>query len=404
MERATLSRWLVSVGDTVKIGDLLAEVEADKATMEVEATDAGRISEILVDAGTSDVAVGAVIARLGSPEEVGRSAAAPVPATVDIREGCSGLARETVQVSPAVVAELPEICANATPLARRIATAKGIALEGIRGSGPNDRVTMRDLGLRRRPSSPSQEAAPAPAENSSRSNIPPAGVPVETIALSSMRRTIARRLTEAKQSVPHFYLTVHCNLDPLLALRRELNATLANRGVKLSINDLLTKAMALALRRVPDANVQFGGDTIHRFGRVDMSLAVAIDGGLVTPVIRDVAALSLSSISRTSKDLAERARAGKLAADDFRGGSASLSNLGMFGVDEIVPILNPPQGLILGIGAGIERPWNVNGSVAMATAITATASFDHRAIDGAIGAAFMSAFRDHVETPLLLLS
>ncbi len=215
-----------------------------------------------------------------------------------------------------------------------------------------------------------------------------------------MRKTIARRLTESKTSVPHFYLTARCNLDPLLALRGRLNAALEGSGIKLSVNDFLIKALALALEEVPDANVQFGGDVLHRFDRVDVSMAVAIDGGVVTPVLRDVGALSLSAIAAQSKALVAKARDGKLTPDDYEGGTASLSNLGMFGIDEMVPVINPPQALILGTAAGSEQPWKVDGEIGLASIMAATASFDRLAIDGAVGAEFMAAFRRLVENPL----
>ena len=233
---------------------------------------------------------------------------------------------------------------------------------------------------------------------------PPEGVPVETVTLSTMRKTIARRLTESKQQVPHFYLTARCNLDPLLKLRVELNASLEARGIKLSVNDLLIKAMALALTQVPDANVQYGGDELHRFNRADISMAVAIDGGLITPVIRDAGSLSLSAIAQAAKALANKAREGKLMPEDYQGGTATISNLGMFGIDEMFPVINPPQALILGIGAGVEQPWKVNGDIALATIMSATGSFDHRAIDGAAAAEFMAAIKEFVENPMKLIS
>ena len=233
---------------------------------------------------------------------------------------------------------------------------------------------------------------------------PPAGVPVETIKLPGMRRTIARRLTQSKQTTPHFYLTVRCNIDALLKLRQEINHSVSDHGVKLSVNDFLIKAMARAMELVPDTNVQFGGEHLHRFSRVDIAMAVAIEGGLVTPVIRDAGALSLSAIARQSKALAATARAGKLLPADYEGGTASISNLGMFGIDEMIPVINPPQGLILGIGAGIEQPWKVGGEIALATIMAATASFDHRVIDGAIAAQFMAALRTLIETPMLLVA
>jgi pyruvate dehydrogenase E2 component (dihydrolipoamide acetyltransferase) len=218
-----------------------------------------------------------------------------------------------------------------------------------------------------------------------------------------MRKTIARRLTQSKQTVPHFYLTARCRIDALLKLRAEINARLADQGIRISVNDLLIKAMAKAMEKVPDANVQFGGEELHRFARVDIAVAVAIDGGLVTPVIRDAGALSLSAIAGQSRHLAQKAREGKLAPADYEGGTTSLSNLGMFGIDEIVPVINPPHAVILGVGAAIEQPWKVDDQIALATIMAATASFDHRAIDGAAAAQFMAALREHIETPMLLV-
>jgi pyruvate dehydrogenase E2 component (dihydrolipoamide acetyltransferase) len=391
MEKGTLARWLVGEGDEIKPGDLVAEIETDKATMEIEAADGGRMSRLVVPAGTEDVAVGTVIALLGDQAEAVRepvvAAASPAPAP---------------QPAPPAKRLPPAERIKVSPLAQRIAEAKGIDLSGIAGTGPNGRIVRADLGLGPQaaavaPAAPSAPPAPAIAP-------PPAGVPVETVKLSAMRKTIARRLTEAKQTVPHFYLTARCHLDPLLALRDALNASLAARGTRLSVNDMLMKAMALALEAVPDANVQFGGDALHRFGRVDIAMAVAIDGGLITPVIRDVGSLSLSALAQASKAMAAKAREGKLAPEDYQGGTASISNLGMFGIDEMIPVINPPQALILGIGAGIEQPWKVDGALGLATVMAATASFDHRAIDGATAAQFMAAFRELVEAPLRIVS
>jgi pyruvate dehydrogenase E2 component (dihydrolipoamide acetyltransferase) len=394
MEKGTLARWLVGVGDRVKPGDLLAEIETDKATMEFEAIDEGVVSALLVAGGSENVLVGTVIATLGeageaAPAPMSASAAAPVRAAEPALLAAPGAA-------PAKAAAV-----NATPLVRRIADARHIALDRIRGSGARGKIVKADLGLPAVPTVPAPAPATAPVAII---HAPPVGVPVETVKLSGMRKTIARRLTEAKQTVPHFYLTARCQLDALLKLRGEINHSLAARGIKLSVNDLLIKAMAIAMAQVPDVNVQFGGDELHRFGRVDIAMAVAIDGGLVTPVIRDVGALSLSAIARQSQALAEQARAGKLKPEDYQGGTASISNLGMFGIDEMIPVINPPQALILGIGAGVEQPWQVDGQIGLATILAATASFDHRAIDGAAAARFMAALRQLIETPLLLVS
>ncbi|PJG45943.1 pyruvate dehydrogenase complex dihydrolipoamide acetyltransferase [Sphingobium sp. LB126] len=416
MEKGNLAKWLVSEGDSIKPGDLIAEIETDKATMELEAVDEGRITTLVIAAGTDDVAVGTVIALLAAADERADTAtvaqamdedAAPVdpePILVPMGEGVL-LVDAPPSVSASPRRPSPSGRLKVSPLAQRIADAKGMDLEGIVGSGPNGRIVRADL-----PVAPLVVPAPSSLRPGGAADAgtgivpPPAGVPVETVKLSAMRRTIARRLTEAKRTIPHFYLTVRCNIDPLLRLREELNAGLAARGIKLSVNDLLMKAMALALVEVPDANVQYGGDDLHRFGRVDIAMAVAIDGGLITPVIRDVSALSLSAIAQASKGLAVKARAGHLQPEDYQGGTASISNLGMFGIDEMFPVINPPQALILGIGAAVEQPWKVDGELALATIVAATGSFDHRAIDGAIAARFMDAFRTFVETPMLVMS
>ncbi len=395
MEKGTLARWLIAEGDVVMSGDLVAEIETDKATMEFEAVDEGRVSHLLVAEGTDDVPVGTVIALLAQEgEDAPATAPQPLPPT--------SISAEPAPPSHATRTP-PAERISISPLAARIAAAKQIDISGIAGSGPNGRIVRGDI----LPSVPAT-ALPAPFTLQAPAATaimapPPAGVPLETRKLSTMRRTIARRLTEAKQTIPHFYLTARCTLDALLRLRADLNASLAPQGVKLSVNDMLIKAMGLALLRVPDANVQFGGEELHCFSRADIAMAVAIDGGLVTPVIRDVGALSLSAIAQTSKALATKARDGGLLPEDYQGGTASLSNLGMFGIDEMFPVINPPQALILGIAAGIEQPWKVDGQIALATVMAATASFDHRAIDGATAARFMAAFRDLVESPLQIV-
>lgn len=421
MEKGNLAKWLVAEGDMVKAGDLLAEIETDKATMEFEAVDDGRIAKLLVAEGTDDVTVGSVIALLAEDGEAAEAtpadpvAADPAPAAAS---GVETPARAAAAAAPTPVAPVAAEPAPAprpsradrvkvSPLAARIADAKGLDLSGISGTGPNGRIVRADLGISsllaaRAPTASAPAAAPVAAAAASAPS--PAGVPLETIKLSSMRKTIARRLGESKQTVPHFYLTVRCNLDPLLKLRAELNASLAASGVKLSVNDFLIKALALALARVPNANVQFGGDELHRFARADIAVAVAIEGGLITPVIRDAGNRSLSAIATASKSLAARARDGGLQPEDYQGGTASISNLGMFGIDEMIPVINPPQALILGVGAGIEQPWKVDGAMALATVVALTASFDHRAIDGAVGAEFMATLRELVENPMLLLA
>lgn len=419
MEKGTLAKWLVKVGDVVKAGDLIVEIKTDKATMEFEATDEGVVSQILIPDGSEDVPVGTVLALLAEEGE-----AAPEPVLEEAVSAIAGPVEEAAPppAAPPPVAKPPTVPENApphtspfpraqfadkvkvSPLAARVAQVKGIDLAAITGSGSNGRIVRADLGLPMSIAAP-VAAAPTPLAPAPVVAIapPPEGVPVETVKLSGMRKTIARRLTESKQSVPHFYLTARCNLDPLLKLRGELNAGLESRGIKLSVNDMLMKALAMALVQVPDANVQFGGEVLHRFSRVDIAMAVAIDGGLITPVIKGVDTLSLSAIAQKAKDLATKARDGKLAPEDYQGGTCSLSNLGMFGIDEMFPVINPPQALILGIGAGIQQPWNVNGEIQLATMMAATASFDHRAIDGAAAAQFMKAFRELVENPMTIL-
>lgn len=413
MEKGVIAKWLVGVGDVIRAGDVLAEIETDKVTMELEAVDAGMIASIVVTEGTDDVPIGTVIATIAQEGEE----LAPVPEPLVSTSAGS----EIKLASPEPVSDRAaspdmvrgEVAAignriNASPLARRIAGAKGIALEAIKGSGANGRIVKADLGLRPRETG-EPSAPPAIAASSARAAgpvevySPPAGVPYTAVKLTNMRRTIARRLTAAKQTVPHFYLSAHCNMNSLLKLRTELNGSLTDRGVKLSVNDLLIKAMALAMVREPDVNVQFADDEMYRFDRVDLAMAVAIEGGLITPIIHNASGLSLSAIAQQSKLLAKRARDGKLAPEEYQGGTASISNLGMFGIDEMFPVINPPQALILGVGSGIEKPWQVDGALGLATIMTATASFDHRVIDGAAAARFMSALRDLVEQPLQIL-
>jgi pyruvate dehydrogenase E2 component (dihydrolipoamide acetyltransferase) len=351
--------------------------------------------------------------------EVGETTAAPVLEMADTAPASAQTATPApaapppVAATPAPVADpvpasqapAPDNGAiNATPLAKRIATIRGLSLLEITGSGARGRIVKADLGLPSRLAPVAAGSVSAPAAIAGPVDDPPAGVPVDTVKLTTMRKTIARRLTESKQNVPHFYLTARCNIDALNRLRGELNAGLATRGIKLSVNDMLIKAMALAMAAVPDVNVQFGGEVLHRFTRVDISMAVAVEGGLVTPVIRDAGTLSLSAIAQASKALAVKARDGKLVPEDYQGGTASISNLGMFGIDEMFPVINPPQALILGVAAGVEQPWKIDGDIALATIMAATASFDHRAIDGATAAQFMAAFRELVEHPLQIVS
>ncbi len=401
MESGTLSRWLVKAGDNVRPGDIIAEIETDKATSEYAAAVAGVIAAILVPEGSEDVVVGTVIATL-APAGTTDAAPAPPAPNATVVSPAPPPAPVVAPALPVPALAFANDTKDATPLARRLAWARDVSVAGIVGSGAHGRVTRADIGLPSLFVSPANAPAPVPP-GPVPDHAPPPGVPVQTIKLSTMRRTIARRLSDSKQTVPHFYLTVRCNLDPLNRLRAELNAALAEWDIRLSVNDMLVKVMALAMNAVPDVNVQFGGDVLHRFGRADIAMAVAVEGGLVTPVIRGVGELSLSAIAQESRALAAKAREGRLLPEDYQGGTASISNLGMFGIDDMIPVINPPQALILGVAAGIKQPWNVEGEMQLATIMAATASFDHRAIDGAAAAQFMARLRELIETPQLIL-
>jgi pyruvate dehydrogenase E2 component (dihydrolipoamide acetyltransferase) len=423
MEEGTLAKWLVKEGDTVKSGDILAEIETDKATMEFETIDEGTVTKLLVAEGSDGVKVGEVILILAGEDEDASAPApkadtAPAPAkaaapqkepevakhVLSKDEGAATPAPAAPQAAPAASGDR----VKASPLARRLAEQQGVDLSGVTGTGPNGRIVKADLagaqpGQAKPAAAAPQAAAPAPAA----AHIPapaPEGVPSETVKLSNMRKTIARRLSESKQQVPHIYLTVDINLDALLKLRGELNKGLESRGVKLSVNDMLIKAQAAALMEVPACNVQFAGDSLIQFKRADIAVAVSILGGLITPVVTGADTKSLSAIATEVKDLAGRAREGKLQPHEYAGGTASLSNMGMFGIKQFEAIINPPQAMILAIGAGEKRPYVVNDTLQIATVMSATGSFDHRAIDGSDGAAFMAAFKRLCENPLGMLA
>jgi len=404
MEEGTLARWLVKVGDKVRSGDIMAEIETDKATMEFEAVDEGTIADIAVAEGTEGVKVGTVIATLAEEGEdvAAAKVAAPAPAPAARPEPAHAEPVEVRAPTPAPSAP-PSTSSGradvgggdrviASPLAKRIAADKGIDLAGVTGSGPNGRIVKADVE-----GAKPGAAAPAAA-------VPPGETPYVEEKLSGMRKTIARRLTESKQQVPHIYLTVDVRLDALLKLRTELNEALEARGVKLSVNDMLIKALAQALLAVPNCNVQFASDTLLRFGRADISVAVSIPGGLITPIVADAGNKSLSAISTEMKDLATRAREGKLAPSEYQGGTASLSNMGMYGIKQFEAIINPPQAMIMAIGAGEKRPYVVDDALQIASVMSATGSFDHRAIDGADGAQLMQAFKALCEKPLGLVA
>ncbi len=416
MEEGTLAKWLVKAGDSVSSGDLLAEIETDKATMEFEAVDEGVVAELLVPAGTENVKVGTVIARMAG--EVGE-AAAPAPVKAEAApatppQQAAAPVEQKAAPAPAVpmAAKLNgDARLRASPLARRLAAAQNIDLSAVVGSGPNGRIVKADLDGT--PATITPRAAAAQSATTVSATVAPAPVPVdvghptphELVKLSGMRKTIARRLTESKQQVPHIYLTVDIRLDALLKLRGELNDSLAPRGVKLSVNDLLIKALALSLVAVPECNVSFAGDQMLQFARADISVAVSIPAGLITPIVTNADAKSISAISTEMKGLADRAKSGKLAPEEYQGGTASISNMGMMGIKQFEAVINPPQGMILAIGAGERRPWVMpDDSLGVATVMSATGSFDHRAIDGADGARLMAALRELVERPLGLLA
>ncbi len=465
MEEGTLSKWLVKVGDSVQSGDIMAEIETDKATMEFEAVDEGVIAAIVVSEGSENVAVGSVIAMLAEEgEDVSDVSApsadaapartpqpapspAPAPAPTDgpaasptakrlaeangidlgqiegtgpkgkITKGdvetaieAAGGSAVTAPAAAPVPAAAPANVGGrvvASPLAKRIAQQKGIDLAAVAGTGPNGRIVKSDV-VNYTPAAAAETSAPAatPATSAPATAAAPANeydAPFETQKLGNVRKVIARRLTEAKQTVPHIYLTVDVRLDALLSLRKELNASLEADGVKLSVNDLIIKALARALQREPQCNVSYQGDVMHQYTREDVSVAVAAPTGLITPIIRDAGRKGLAEISTEMKELAGKARDGKLQPHEYQGGTVSLSNLGMFGTKQFDAVINPPQGMILAVGAGEQRPYVIDGALGVATVMSVTGSFDHRAIDGVDGAKLLDQFRSLIENPMGLV-
>jgi pyruvate dehydrogenase E2 component (dihydrolipoamide acetyltransferase) len=419
MEEGTLAKWMVKEGDTVKSGDLLAEIETDKATMEFEAVDDGVVSGIFVAEGTEGVKVGTVIAVIsGDGEDVQKPAAKSTPAPAPA-PAPAPIAVPTAKAEPAPVAAAAPKAASedriiASPLAKRMAEQRGLDLSTIKGTGPGGRIVKHDVEaasdsapaaasatsapvLSNAPVSSIASAAPAPV-------VADGSIPHTVVKLSGMRKTIARRLTESKQQVPHIYLTVDVRLDALLKLRAELNASLEGRGVKLSVNDMLIKALGAALLAVPKCNVSFAGDTMLEYSRADISVAVSVPNGLITPIITDAGSKSISAVSTEMAALAAKAKDGKLLPQEYQGGTASLSNMGMMGIKQFEAVINPPQGMIMAIGAGEKRPYVVDDALAIATVMSATGSFDHRAIDGADGAQLMKVFKELVEKPLGLVA
>ena len=420
MEEGTLAKWLVKEGDSVKSGDLLAEIETDKATMEFEAVDEGVISKILIAEGSDGVKVGTPIALMAaegeaaSPTPTPKADANSAPTKKEPKPNPAPApspappAKGGGETPPAAAEPIPALKTDsgdrikASPLARRLAQAQGIDLASLTGTGPGGRIVRADLGEGAGGTNAVPAAAAVPVAKPA--PIEPGDIPHETVKLSNMRKTIARRLTESKQNVPHIYLTVDIQLDKLLKLRGEINAGLAGRGIKLSVNDMLIKALAVALIEVPECNVSFAGDTLITYSRADISVAVSIAGGLITPIVANADEKSLSKISTEMHDLAARAKDGKLQPAEYQGGTASISNMGMFGIKQFDAVINPPQGMIMAIGAGEKRPYVIDDSLQIATIMSATGSFDHRAIDGADGARLMKAFKALVENPLAMVA
>ena len=426
MEEGTLAKWLVKEGDTVSSGDLLAEIETDKATMEFEAVDEGTVGKILVPEGSENVAVNTPIAVLledgESADDIGTASAAPAPAAAE-----EAPAKEEAAPGPAPAAApapAAPVAADgnrifASPLARRIAKDKGLDLSQIKGSGPKGRIVKADVE-NATASAPAAAAAAAPAAKAaapSAAAAAPAGPSTEQVLrmyegreyeevkLDGMRKTIAARLTEAKQTIPHFYLRRDIQLDALLKFRSQLNKQLEGRGVKLSVNDFIIKASAIALQQVPEANAVWAGDRTLKLKPSDVAVAVAIEGGLFTPVLKDADMKSLSALSAEMKDLATRARDRKLAPEEYQGGSFAISNLGMFGIDNFDAVINPPHGGILAVGAGAKKPVvGADGELTVATVMSVTLSVDHRVIDGALGAELLNAIKDNLENPVAMLA
>ena len=423
MEEGTLAKWLVKEGQAVKSGMIIAEIETDKATMEFEAVDEGVMGKILIAEGTAGVKVNTPIAVLVEDGEDASSvaaqplSAAPAPAKIVAKAS-----DERPVAAPAPVAAAPAGArVFASPLARRIARDKGLDLTKVAGSGPHGRIVRADVEgavpMAAAPAPTAPAPAPAAAAKPAAAASMPTGMAAETVMkmyadrayeevpLDGMRRTIAARLTEAKQTIPHFYLRRDVRLDGLMAFREQLNKGLEARGVKLSVNDFIIKACAMALQAVPNANAVWAGDRILKLKPSDVAVAVAVEGGLFTPVLRDADKKSLSALSAEMKDLASRAKTKKLAPHEYQGGSFAISNLGMMGIENFDAVINPPHGAILAVGAGIKKPVVLaDGTIGIATVMSMTLSVDHRVIDGALGAEFLKAVIEALENPMVMLA
>ncbi len=402
MTEGRLAQWLKNEGDEIIAGDVLAEIETDKATMELEAIDDGILGKILIAADTDGIAVNTPIAIILEEGESasaldGYVADAPVAPTA-APEAAAPEAAAPQAAAPVAAPAATGDRVIASPLARRIATAGGMDIARISGSGPRGRIVKADVLA----AQAGGQAAPIAPAIAASAPVMPAGANYEEIPLTNMRKTIARRLVEAKQSIPHIYLTVDCEIDKLLALRVEINEG-REKADKISVNDFVVKASALSMLKVPGVNASWSDKAMLQYNTVDISIAVAIDGGLITPVVRNADQKGLGTISAEVKELAGRARDGKLMPEEYQGGGFSISNLGMFGIREFAAIINPPQSAILAVGAGEQRPVVKDGALAVATVMTCTLSCDHRVVDGALGAQFLAAFKNYIQNPLSIL-
>jgi pyruvate dehydrogenase E2 component (dihydrolipoamide acetyltransferase) len=412
MEEGVLAKWNVKEGDTVCAGDVIAEIETDKATMEVEAVDEGVVDAILVPAGTEGVKVNTPIARLKGE---GESAPAPAPAAKSspeperAKEAAKAPEKGAVETKASAQQSAKvngDARVFASPLARRIAEQKGVDLSAVKGSGPHGRIVKADVEGAKPGAAPARPQTTA-AEPRQVQSLEQMGIPAgsyDLIPLDGMGKTIAKRMTESFRDIPHFPLTIDLEIDRLLDARVRINAALEKQGVKVSVNDIVIKAVALALKANPDANASYTPEGIALHHHADVAVAVALEHGLITPIIREAETRSLADISRAMKDLAERARSRKLKPEEYQGGTFSVSNLGMMGIKSFASIINEPQGCILSVGAGEKRPVVKNDQLAVATVMTVTLTCDHRVVDGAIGSRFLQAFKGFIEDPVTMLA
>lgn len=411
MEEGVLAKWHVKVGDVVSAGDVIAEIETDKATMEVEAVDEGEITDILVAEGTEGVKVNTPIARL--KDEGG--AAAPAPAAkAEAAPAKAEAPKAAVPAAPAPAAPKSDSGERifSSPLARRIAAQKGVDLKSIKGTGPHGRIVKRDVegapkGAAQPAASTAAAAAPSGIGARQAQSLAQMGIPdgsYDLIPLDGMKKAVARRMVDSIQNVPHFPLFIDVEIDQLMVVRAKVNKMLEPQGIKVSVNDFVIKAAALALKMVPEANASYTPEGIAMHHNADVSMAVAIDGGLITPIIRKAETKGLAQIATESKDLAKRARERKLKPEEFQGGTFSVSNLGMFGIKQFTSIINEPQGCIMSVGAGEQRAVVKDGQLAVATVMTVTLTCDHRVVDGATGARFLQAFKPLIEDPVAMLA